>query len=390
MTIPEAFPMMKPFREAIAHQLQRVPMSRADFDRLELESRARAWTIAGLTRRSALEQTHELATRAIAEGLTRSEFAEQLGEILDKQGVILDPQRLELINQNNLATAHAAGRWQQMTHPDVIASRPYWQYPPGPDDRRTSAICKKLQGFCARHDDPVWPHIFPPNHHKERHLKVLTLTEEEAKAAGIYESAGPKEYPVIDGQEILPDPGFDYSPSLLGADEAHLVASADKLGVAVPAKIASDYSLPLLEKMPAKNLPALPVAIDGEWDAFRETLAKRGVGTESSAVLADIFGDGVRVTRGSFDRISRPELASAIAEAIEHPSEVWAITREAGDRLQIHKRYIALFRDGDQVISVIVDESPDGWLMAAEFPELELAESFRAGRLLLTELLPTN
>jgi hypothetical protein len=382
--------MLRPMQEALDAQLQRVALPSSAIAELEEDARKRALWIAGLVKTSALEEFHALAVAKIKEGLTGSEFAEQLGEILDKQkGLVLSPQRLALINQNNLAVATASGRYKQIIDPDLLESRPLWQYPLGPHDAKTSQICAKLEGLIARHDDPIWQRIFPPNHHGERHLKVLTLAEDDPAAKDVYVSPGEKEYPVVDGQEIHPDAGFDYAPSsLLGADGDALNAAADALGEdLVEQKTAADYGRPSIaeerEPTPApKLMPAFAEnasadEVSAALDRFKEAVGwTRGEAT----VLADAVGDGILVNEASFARLLDAGAAAApyfdyLVPLVEDPREVWIVQRRRGDKVVFTKRFFGVFRRRGvkAAIGGMVEVSPEGWLMDAEFcPASEL------------------
>lgn len=395
---PELLPMLKPFAEAVAFQRERIGMTRDEFDALSNEAKLRAFTIAGLTKKSLIESAQFEAMQAISDGVTKSEFLDRLSNILDAQGgVFLSPRRLELIAQNNMATAYAAGRHRQMSDPDVIADRPYRQYPLGPSDSRTSEICRKLEGLVARYDDPIWNHITPPNHHNERHIKVLTLTQEQAQQSGkMYGSPADLEYPVIEGQTILPDPGFDYQPGLVTADDRALVEAANAVGDVLPAKSAADYGLGRLDELSAEELPAMPRLlpraddgdVDAAWQRFR---AHFGIDEDATGtIINDVFGDGVRVNRVLSDKLARENrahFASLITPTVEDPIEVWLVARTRADETVYHKRYIALFNEGERKkpFFAVADESPEGWVMRTAFrnDDWDHLERQRQGRLLL-------
>lgn len=412
MNTPPLLPMLKPFEQAVAYQLARVPMTRKAFDTLSNEAKLRAFTIGGLARRALLEEAHRQATTALADNLTKPEFLERLGDVLDQQeGLYVSPRRLDLIAQNNIAVAYSAGRYAQMNDPDILGERPYRQYPLGPSDGRTTVICRDLQGLVARHDDPIWLHISPPNHDGERHIKVLTLTAEQAKESGkIYESAGELEYPVLDGRTILPDPGWDFAPGLLTADDRALVEAANAIGGELPAKTAVDYGLELIADVKVKGLPKAPrvlaeaitdVSYDAQyaeaWNAFREA-----VGIAEGAdqtIVVDGQRDGVRITRATFEHMlgldageaarnqkkDRPRWFGRIVPSLEDPFETWMQTRVGRAEVAFTKRHIALYDSGKKNASASVmyaDLSPDGWLMETGFVSAKQIEKLRTGRLL--------
>ncbi len=406
--------MMKPFRQAVDYQLSRIPGRSEDFTALSNEGKLRSFWIAGLVRKDLLEAAHTEAVRFINEGKTKAEFLDHVGELLDKQGgTLLSPSRLDLIAQNAFAVPYAAGRFAQINDPEILAERPYLQYPLGPHDKSTSEICLKLEGLVARHDDPIWKHIFPPNHHGERHLQVTTMTEDQAQESGrIYASAGEREYPVIDGQEFHPDPGWDFEPGLLTSDDRALVEAARAVGAELPAKTAGDYNLPSLMDADVDDLPAMPklmsrlvdatddAAVEAAWRHFRKLFEIPEDAT--TTIVNDVLGDGVHVTRGSFDYLARggaddrTYLAPTIRPTLEDPFEVWMVQRKRGEGAAFHKRYIGLFAEGDEkkALLVIVDESPDGllWELRNAFRDGDWShlEKQRAGRLLMSKARRSN
>jgi hypothetical protein len=389
---PRLLPTLRPFQEAVDFQRQRVPMTRAAFDRLSEEARLRAFTIAGLTKRSLLAEAYQLAYAASAEGLTKAEFATRLGAILDKQdGLVLTPRRIDLIAQNNTATSYAAGRYEQLSDPEVLAARPYWQYPLGPHDEQTSEICLALEGFVARYDAEEWKHVFPPNHHDERHMNVRSLTEEQARASGkLYEGGGPKQYPFVDGREILPDPGFDYSPTLLGGDDRYLAEAARVAGEPLPLKTWESYGLPSLReivsagelpKAPKRGAPIGDVSDPAEyasaWDRFQAALGFDGAAT----AIVDALGEGVLVTRGTFEhlvglddpaeklrKVTAPEFFSYLRPTIEDPIEIWMVATATGEgRVVWTRRYFAAFGSGKGFQVFTAEQSPQGWLARSAY-----------------------
>lgn len=319
MSAPQLLPMLKPFAQAIAAQRERVPMSDAAARKLDSAAALRAWWISSLTKDSLAKEAYREAMAAIDLGLTKDEFLERLGTVLDKNGgTLLSPQRLELIAQNNHAVAYAAGRYAQMRDPDITAARPFWQYPLGPNDSRTSEICRKLEGFVAHHTHPAWGHIFPPNHHGERHLQVLTLTEEQAIEAGIYSDDGP-EYPMVEGQAQLPDPGWDMRPDLLAADDAAIARMGNELSESalIGAKTPADYGLVPMSSIDVAALPKMPPAAD-----YRSLFAIPD--GQKATWYATPLGSA-RVQAAAFEQLgaAATELAPAIRSTLDDPLEAW-------------------------------------------------------------------
>lgn len=381
MTAPALLPTPKPMAEAIAYQVQRIPRPRPEFDLLDDQARRLSWTIAGFVRRAVLEESFGHATKHIAEGTLREDFLEHIGRLADQEGIFLSPERLDLIAQNHFANVTSAGRWEQLNDPDILAERPYRQYPLGPHDPQTSEICLKLEGLVWLAGDPVEKHIIPANHHKERHVKVLSLTKEQAEASGkLYASAGEMEYPVIDGQTILPDPGFDSAPGLMRSDSADLARRAAAAGEAVTGKAPASYGLGELSNYADRLAHEMPRKADAaDWKEFRRRVGF-GAGEEDETILVDTHGDGVRINEATFNAIGGRG-AGLIRMAVADPLEVWFVQRENG----FSRRYLSLVDMDDEVRGMWLEVSRDGWLYAGELVELEQLEQLRGGLLLMSK-----
>jgi hypothetical protein len=383
MTTPQLLPMLRPFALAIAAQRERRPVSDVVARKLDAQAANRAWWISGLTKESIAREAYAEATKAIELGLTKDEFLEQLGGILDKNnGAILSPQRLELIAQNNHAVAYSAGRYAQMRDPELVAKRPFWQYPLGPSDARTSAICKKLEGFIARFDDPAWDHVYPPNHHNERHLQVLTLTEEQARELGVYESVGEMQYPVIDGQTVLPDPGWDMRPDLLGADDAAAGDRAIEISEAalIGAKTPASYGLMPLSSVDVALLSPAPAPIGADWAAFRSLF---GVIDQASWYPTPV--GGARMNAAVYQQLgdAAGDLAPALKATLDDPFEAWWLYDEEG---RTEFRLFGMFAGevGQPPLRLVARIGADGRLSwaAEQGNDWTAIEAQRTGRLI--------
>jgi hypothetical protein len=392
-TLPVTTPLFRPFADALEYQKGRSAMTAENAWSLPAEQRPRAFWIAGLEHYSAVAEAKHFADEAVANNWTKERLADEIGKVVAANGgTILSADRLELIAHNAVAIPRMAGKWRQMTDAEFVQDRPILRYSLGPDDGHTSPICRKLQGFTARYDDPAWKGVAPPNHHKERH-DVDSLTEEEA-GGDVYVSPNGSEFPQIDGQTILPDPGWNFSPAeAYGADDGAFADAAAKLGAEVPAKTARDYGLPRLADLPDEAVPALPPAVEAAdraaaQAAFRETFGiQEG---EKRTIVLDFSKEGVWVNDATFeDAMSESGAANfeAMLATVRDPAEVWFVPRENGHHV---KRYLGVFRgpaeDETRTVLVVVERSPDGWLMKSGREKRASAiETYRRGLLTFTK-----
>ncbi|MGI6542959.1 MAG: phage minor head protein [Limnochordia bacterium] len=209
-----------PFDEAIEFLRKKVALTPEEFKALEAALRTRAFTVAGITSLGALQDLLDLLNRALEEGLTLQEFRSEANVLLEKRGYKgLTPYRADNIFRTNLQTAYSVGRYQQMTRPEVIRNRPYWQYDAVLDDR-TRPTHRALHGKVFRADDPFWDKWYPPNGYRCR-CQVISLTEEQVRRMGLeVEERSPDWVERPDGlhQPLVPDPGFDHNPGKIAFD----------------------------------------------------------------------------------------------------------------------------------------------------------------------------
>jgi SPP1 gp7 family putative phage head morphogenesis protein len=188
--------------EAIAWFRARTQMTRDEWDALDVWARRRAFMVSGVESLAVINHVWQALDRAIEAGTTFDRFRQDVGQSLAAQWGREDSGRLGTIFRNNVQSAYAAGRWQQMTKPEVAAVRGFWQFAAILDDR-TTPICQPLEGVIRPAGDPFWSTRYPPLHHQCR-SGVISLTEEQSAAAG-----GPTE----PGDHEPPQEGWGLPPA---------------------------------------------------------------------------------------------------------------------------------------------------------------------------------
>lgn len=203
-----------PFAEAIEFFRSRVPLTIKQFEALEDEVRTNAFTVAGITALNILRDVQEALEKALTEGTTVEEFRKQANEILGRRGWKgLTPYQADNVFRTNIQTAYNVGRYRQMTDPDVIARRPYWQYD-AVNDRRTRPSHLAMDGkvWPARH--PIWDTWYPPNGFRCR-CSVRSLSQRDVERLGLrVEAETPHMLETSAGvpAPLIPDPGWGYNP----------------------------------------------------------------------------------------------------------------------------------------------------------------------------------
>jgi SPP1 gp7 family putative phage head morphogenesis protein len=165
--------------EAVAWFRARVPVLPATWRALNERQRRRAFTVAGAESVSVLARVWRSIDRAVAEGTRFIDFKRDVGTALRDAWAGTSPPRLNVVFRNNVQVAYAAGRYAQMTDPDVLRDRPVWRFDAILDSRTTN-ICQPLNGRVLLASDPWWRSHYPPLHHQCR-SGVVTLTPAQAR-----------------------------------------------------------------------------------------------------------------------------------------------------------------------------------------------------------------
>ena len=187
--------------EAIAWFRARVSMTPDEYRALEDRARRKAFTVAGVMDLDLLNDTFKALDKAVAQGTTFETFVKDVGEKLEATWGKADSSRLQTIFSTNVQSAYSAGRWRQLTDPDVLAERPYHMYD-AVLDGRTSELCKHLDGTTLPADDPFWETHTPPLHFNCR-SGIISLTESQAAERGVTKT--PPRAPAASGFGLVPD-----------------------------------------------------------------------------------------------------------------------------------------------------------------------------------------
>jgi hypothetical protein len=217
-----------PFAEANAFFRQKVNMPSSHWTEVMDEAHVRGFAIARATDAAMIEDFRKALDAAILGDADKAAggyqaFRADFDTIVKKYGwshTGTADWRAQIIYRTNMASAYAAGRYAQMTDPDVLAAFPYWQY------LHVNCPNPRLQhlawsGLVLRADDPWWSTNYPPNGWG-CHCIVATVSE---RALGRMGKSGPDKAPPLDWREYVDrttgrvsrapagvDPGFAYNP----------------------------------------------------------------------------------------------------------------------------------------------------------------------------------
>lgn len=218
----QAQPISLPFDEAIGFFRQKLAIRSDVWSALYAEEHDHAFTVAGVMRDDMLQDFRIAIDQAIAEGTTYQAFLDDFDNIVSKYGWSYNGSRgwrSRVIYDTNIRTAYQAGRYAQMTDPDVLKYRPNWMYQHG-DSIRPRPLHLSWNGIVLPADDPWWQTHFTPNGWgckcrvvplSGRDLTRLGKQVGTAPDDGSFEWVNPSTGEVRDIPRGI-DPGWDYNP----------------------------------------------------------------------------------------------------------------------------------------------------------------------------------
>lgn len=180
------------FDEAVEQFRKLTPIGDDDYEALTARAKRKAFKVAGIAQLDLVQDTFDAIADALENGTDLDEFKDAVGDALESawHGGVENPGwRLETIFRTNVQRAYGEGRYRQATDPDTLQDRPYWQFDAVLDDATTD-VCEDCQGTVLPADDPWWGDHLPPLHFNCRST-FITLTEEQARAAGGIDEKGP-------------------------------------------------------------------------------------------------------------------------------------------------------------------------------------------------------
>lgn len=203
------------FEEAVEYFRQRVPVTAKVFYSIAYDYRVLAFAVSGYSKLQILRRFYEELLAALEQGNTLAEFRDNMNGFLEREGYEgITPYQAENIFRTNIQTAYNVGHYKQMTDPEVMKLRPYWQYD-AVNDSRTRPSHLAMDGRVFPADSPVWDTWFPPNGFKCR-CTVRSLSRRQVERLGLrVETTAPAASMLKDGHfvNIMPDPQFASNPA---------------------------------------------------------------------------------------------------------------------------------------------------------------------------------
>lgn len=352
----------------------------------------RAFVVAGATRDALIEDFQAAIDDALAKGLPfngwldkagvhQPGFIDRFDEIVRRHG--WDHKggrewRARVIYETNLKSAHAAGRYRQMTDPDVLKVYPYWEYVHGlarvPDTPREDH--EAWSGLVLPADDPWWQTYYPPNGWKCG-CGVRPVSRAKLKTLG---KDGPDPSPPIE-TERRPDPAtgqiLDY-PKGVDMGWAYAPGRSWASGL-VPRELqqplGKQMQLPGLDQLPelrsfSKPLSKHPLPTGQSEATYVDAfLSEFNAAREEPALYRDVAGHAIVISDELFKTAtgksklnsSRAAHLNLQAEALKDPDEIWLDWEWHKEKRKwiLKRRYMRALKD---LAGMLVFEwSQTGW-----------------------------
>jgi hypothetical protein len=402
-----------PFQEAIDFLRGKVNLPTRKYDDVLRQGQVRAFTVAGVTRDDMLSDFRAAVEKARAEGTGFNEFRKDFDAIVDRTGWQFNARgstdeerrdwRARIIYTTNMRTSYMAGRWVQLTDPDVLRYRPYLQY------IHSDAEHPRLQhlawnGLVLAATDPAWNIMYPPNGWGCG-CDVKALSRRDLARLG---KNGPDEAPNLEPYESVDrrtgepelrypgiDRGWDYN---VGKEWLEGVVPTE-LREPLPAfgEAAKPVALPPLPA-PAVARPQDVLASDRTpEDYVAGFLSRFGLTPDQSGYHRDASGGVIGISRALFEQRApdgtvlglksgkrgRGQYALLLADTILEPDEIWVDWAAVASGVVLRRAYLkrVLLPDGRNLF-VRFEWTKFGWVAVTGFDTTQdYIENYRKGAL---------
>ncbi len=180
--------------------------------------------MAGAAKADLIDDLRRAVDKAIEKGTGLDEFRRDFKQIVFNRGwtgwtgegtKAGEAWRTRIIYSTNMSTSYAAGRWQQLNHPDLLKVRPYWRYHHADGVMHPRPHHQAWNGIVLPYDHPFWKTHFTPNGWMCHCYISAASPEEYARAQADGRGQPPAGWGEINPKTGAPvgiDKGFDYAP----------------------------------------------------------------------------------------------------------------------------------------------------------------------------------
>ncbi|MDI1278028.1 phage minor head protein [Methylobacter sp.] len=352
----------KPFQDQLDFFRKKINLPTERYDDILKSAHDRAFVVAGATKADLLNDLRGAVDKAISEGKSIEWFRKEFRSIVQKHGwegwtgsdtAAGRDWRARVIYNTNLSASYAAGRYAQLTDPDLLQSRPYWKYVHNDTVRHPRPLHQSWSGTVLHYTHPWWQTHFCPNGYFCR-CRITAVTADDYKG---YPAPDDGTYIYKDRagvNHVLPkgvDYGWDYAP---GASIGKSMQPFIETKIKTLPKPLSDA----LAKDVAKVLTKpTPVALDGFIAAgttkVDEIIGR--VGDEATAFRSELMRMmdtevGIKTPATVITHGSRKGAAKAVAQATQLLPNSWTKQTDAFGALYVRESVQRAFHvtvDGD-------------------------------------------
>ena len=212
-----------PFQEQNDFFRQKLNLPTEHYDDILSAGHDRAFVVAGAAKADLLNDLRAAVDKAIAEGKSIQWFRKEFAAIVQKHGwegwTGSDTKagrdwRTRVIYSTNIQASYNAGRYAQLSDPELIKNYPYWKYIHNDTVSHPRPLHQSWSGTVLRYDDLWWKAHFTPNGYGCR-CRIASAGNDEYKGNPAPDDGT---YEKVDRNGVihtLPkgvDYGFDYAP----------------------------------------------------------------------------------------------------------------------------------------------------------------------------------
>lgn len=211
------------FKEQVDFFRQKINLPTKWYDDILKSAHDRAFVVAGATKADLLADFNSAIDQAISQGKGVKWFKKEFESIVQKHGwegwtgsdtLPGRDWRARVIYNTNVQASYNAGRYAQLTDPDLLKIRPYWKYIH--DDRvgDPRPLHESWNGTVLKYDDPWWQTHFTPNGYGCR-CRIASASTREYKGHPAPDDGTYEKTDVNGKVHTLPmgvDYGWDYAP----------------------------------------------------------------------------------------------------------------------------------------------------------------------------------
>ena len=213
-----------PFEEQLAFFKAKLNLPTERWDDIKKSANDRAFIVAGAGKADLLDDLHGAMQKRIEDGRGLNAFRADFSDVVKRHGwtgwtgqgtKAGEAWRTRIIYSTNMATSYAAGRWKQLTHPDLLKVRPYWRYHHADGVIHPRPLHLAWNGLTLRYDHVFWQTHFAPNGWLCHCWISAVDASEYAQALKNGKGTPPAGWSDINPKTGAPvgiDKGFDYAP----------------------------------------------------------------------------------------------------------------------------------------------------------------------------------